>query len=180
VGLRLCVDVDSPQGPYELCDAVRGSDHRPVSAAYYVKVNGNIYGPSSIGDLIPIKLTLKEMTVDFSHIMMPSFFEHDEKDDAPATGGGGAAEGEGKAKHKKAKSTGPKPPKSVNIDAVQLAFPLPAEDPLIHQRKAAELARALGPYRRAAWRCAHVLRGCGGLSSCWARYLHRERPESHP
>jgi hypothetical protein len=52
--------VHGQQGPYELCDAVRGSDHRPVSQAFFLKVNGAIYG-STIGDLIPMKLSLKEV-----------------------------------------------------------------------------------------------------------------------
>jgi hypothetical protein len=34
--------------------------------------------------------------------------------------------------------------REVDIDTVTILFPLPAEDPLTHQRKAAELARALG------------------------------------
>jgi hypothetical protein len=47
-------------------------------------------------------------------------------------GGGGAAGGGAKAY------------REVDIATVTILFPLPAEDPLIHQRKAAELARALG------------------------------------
>lgn len=35
-------------------------------------------------------------------------------------------------------------PREVDIHTVTILFPLPAEDPLLHQRKAAELARALG------------------------------------
>ncbi len=50
------------------------------------------------------------------------------------TGGGGAAAAGG----------GPKAFREVDIATVTILFPLPAEDPLIHQRKAAELARALG------------------------------------
>ena len=49
------------QGPYELCDAVRGSDHRPVSQAFFLKVNSAINAPDSIGDLIPMKLTLSDV-----------------------------------------------------------------------------------------------------------------------
>jgi len=40
---------------------VKGSDHRPISATYVLRVNASIVGPSSIGDLIPIKLSLSEV-----------------------------------------------------------------------------------------------------------------------
>lgn len=49
-----------------------------------------------------------------------------------SAGGGSGAGGGGKAF------------REVDIHTVTILFPLPAEDPLLHQRKAAELARALG------------------------------------
>lgn len=44
------------KGPYELCDAVRGSDHRPVSQAFFLKVNAALAGEKTIADLIPMRL----------------------------------------------------------------------------------------------------------------------------
>lgn len=39
-----------------------GSDHRPVSQVFYLKVNSAMYGPSSIGDLIPMRLRLSDVS----------------------------------------------------------------------------------------------------------------------
>lgn len=49
------------RGPYELCDAVRGSDHRPVSQAFFLKVNAALDGEAAIGDLIPMRLVLSDV-----------------------------------------------------------------------------------------------------------------------
>lgn len=60
---------------YELCDAVKGSDHRPVSAVYVLRVNEAVDGPSSIGDLIPMKLTITEVRwMNSSGKMVQDFF----------------------------------------------------------------------------------------------------------
>ena len=96
---------------------------------------------------------------------MPSLFDHGGNDGEKGEGSGVNSDGEGGPettttttspvsataafaaaanKHLKHKSDGPKLPRSMQIDSVTVTFPLPAEDPLIHQRKAAELARALG------------------------------------
>lgn len=50
------------RGPYELCDAVRGSDHRPVSQAFFLKVNAALDGEAAIGDLIPMRLVVSDVS----------------------------------------------------------------------------------------------------------------------
>jgi hypothetical protein len=98
---------------------------------------------------------LLQIKVEFIPPPMLSLFDSGDKDDEK----GGKEEGEGErgpSKHMRIKSSGggPKQPKSFNVDTITVMFPLPAEDPLIHQRKAAELARALG--------------GClGWTHTCW-------------
>lgn len=52
-----------------------------------------------------------------------------------SSSGGGGGSGAG---------GGAKAFREVDIHTITILFPLPAEDPLLHQRKAAELARALG------------------------------------
>jgi len=49
------------RGPYELVDAVRGSDHRPVSQAFFLKVNAALTGETAIGDLIPMRLVVSDV-----------------------------------------------------------------------------------------------------------------------
>lgn len=91
--------------------------------------------------------------------MMPSLFEMgtekegdgaassrlEEGGEASTASGGASGANSPENKDKKAKGAGPfVQPKSHSIDTIVVTFPLPAEDPLIHQRKAAELAKALG------------------------------------
>jgi hypothetical protein len=145
------------KGPYELCDAVKGSDHRPVSQSFFLKVNSAMWGSASIGDLIPMKLTLTGFKIEFNSAPLPSLFESSEESE-PTTGATaetvegmvGALAGVLKQQPWKvaggngAPGGGAKVYREVDIDTVTVMFPLPAEDPLTHQRKAAELARALG------------------------------------
>lgn len=80
------------------------------------------------------------MTVEFTNAPPPSLFdstEVDREEDA-ADAAAAAAEGGG------ASRGGPKMHREVDIATVTILFPIPSEDPLLHQRKAAELARALG------------------------------------
>lgn len=116
---------------------------------------------------------LLQVKVEFTKAMMPSLFDASTGDKEPLDpmrleeGGESStvsnssatsssspdaqqmAEGGGKKGGKGAKASGPwVQPKSHSIDTVIITFPLPAEDPLIHQRKAAELAKALGKSSR--------------------------------
>ena len=150
------------KGPYELCDAVRGSDHRPVSQSFFLKINSALWGAASIGDLIPMKLTLDGFKIEFSSAPLPGLFESGEGENGGAGGGGEEGGGEGgmagaiagvlkqppwkiaNGGGSSSSGRGPKVYREVDIDTITVLFPLPAEDPLTHQRKAAELARALG------------------------------------
>ncbi len=145
------------KGPYELCDAIKGSDHRPVSQSFFLKVNSAMWGAASIGDLIPMQLTLSGFKIEFNSAPLPSLFESSEEPDPAAVAAAEAMEGvvgalAGVLKQPPwkvagasgAPGGGAKVYREVDIDTVTVMFPLPAEDPLTHQRKAAELARALG------------------------------------
>jgi hypothetical protein len=146
------------KGPYELCDAVKGSDHRPVSQSFFLKVNSALWGAASIGDLIPMKLTLDGLRVEFNAAPLPSLFESAEVEGGEEGRAGGergvagalvgvwkvGANGGGNSSSSSSSRSGPKVYREVDIDTMTVLFPLPAEDPLTHQRKAAELARALG------------------------------------
>lgn len=92
-----------------------------------------------------------QLSADFKAMVAPTLFDgHEDKDDDTSSVASGD-DGPSRPPQKlRLKSGGPKIPKSCNIGEVIVTFPLPAEDPLIHQRKAAELARALGEDKRDA------------------------------